>query len=308
MDSARGSPAEGPATAKPTAAKSRPQRSPRPRSRSAKPAAKARPVVSARAASAPPSEPLAVGDWVPPPPSLGTMPPTGNPPSRVWQAIGFVAAAALVLAVGVVLLLRPVLSQDDDQTDPGKPAQAIPFEPPVAMPGNGSYVETIVLPSGDLQVTHWIRTRVPQFSIKLIAPELAGVDSGVVTAKNVTVAADGRVVPGADSVETVSQSYQFFGTKAIYVSYVLSGAMERSTSVEGRALARITALDLRYVSMGGVSQRSVQGAEVLNLACSARNAPDAVPEPCGEPGPDGWQVRLAGASRNDRVMAQLQLS
>jgi hypothetical protein len=246
-----------------------------------------------------------VGNWVLPQPTLRTAPPPVDP-SRRWAALGFVAAAALVLAIAVYVLLRPVLSQDDE-TGPGQDARTIPFEPPLALPVNGSYVETVVLPSGDLKVTHWIQTKVPQFNIRLMPPTLFGIDSGVVTATDVEVAADGRVVPGADSVDGASQSYQFFGTKSILVTYVLSGALERSPSVEGRALARVTALDLRYVSMGGESVRSVKGAEVLNLACSPSTAPNAVPEPCGKPDSDGWQVRLTGDNWNDHVMAQLNL-
>ena len=96
----------------------------------------------------------------------------------------------------------------------------------MALPANGSYVETVVLPSGEMKVTHWIRTKVPESSIKLMAPVLAGIDSGVVTATEVQVVADGMVVPGADSVEGAGQTYQFVGTKSIYVTYVLSGALE----------------------------------------------------------------------------------
>ena len=68
-----------------------------------------------------------------------------------------------------------------------------------------------------------------------MAPVLVGINSGMVTATGVEVAADGRVVPGAESVGRVSQSYQFHGAESIYVTYVLSGALELSTSVEGRA-------------------------------------------------------------------------
>ena len=211
-------------------------------------------------------------------------------------------------AIGIVLMLRPLLSQNDESTDPGQPPRTIPFIPPVALPANGSYVETVVLPSGDLRVTHWIHTKLPKTSIKLVAPVLAGIDSGVVTATKVEVAADEMIVPGADSVDGVSEGYQFVAAKSIYVTYVLSGVLERSTSVASRALARVTALDLRYPSMSGTSLRSVQGAEVLNLACSPARTPDAVPEPCGKPDPDGWKVQLAGGNRNDHVMAQLQLS
>jgi hypothetical protein len=271
------------------------------------PAAKAAPLGSAGTASGPPPEPLPVGHWVSPPSALSATPPPDDPSSRSWQALGFVAAAVLVLAIAVFVLLRPVLAEDDE-SDPGEEARTLPFEPPIGLPVNGSYVETDVLPSGDLRVTHWIHTKVPQFSIKLMAPVLAGIDSGTVTATGVEVAADGRVVPGSSSVDGVSQSYPFHGAESIYVTYVLSGAMELSSSVEGRALARVTALDLEYLSMGGESVRSVQGAEVLNLACSPSGAPDASPKPCGKPDSDGWKVRLTGKKWNDHVMAQLNLT
>jgi hypothetical protein len=248
-----------------------------------------------------------VGNWVYPPSALETSPRSRYRSAGLWQALGFAVAAAIVAAIGIALMLRPMLNQKDPP-DLGKPLQPIPFNPPVALPANGSYVETVVLPTGDLKVTHWIHTKVPESSIKLMAPVLAGIDSGVVTATKVQVIADGMVVPGAESVDGVSQSYQFVETKSIYVTYVLSGALERSNSVTSRALARVTALDLRYPSMSGTSLRSVQGAEVLNLACSPPGAPEAAPEPCGKPDPDGWQVQLAGGNRNDHVMAQLQLS
>ena len=273
-----------------------------------KPAAQAAPVGAPDAASAPPTEPVPVGNWDYPPSAPKTSSPFRRPSARLWQALGFAAVAAIVAAVGIVLMLRPLMSQNDEPTDPGQPSRTIPFIPPVALPANASYVETVVLPSGDLKVTHWIRTKLPKTSIKLIAPVLAGIDSGVVTATKVEVAADEMIVPGADAVDGVSQGFQFVGAKSIYVTYVLSGALERSTSVASRALARVTALDLTYPSMSGTSLRSVQGVEVLNLACSPAGTPDAVPEPCGKPDPDGWQVQLAGGNRNDHVMAQLQLS
>jgi hypothetical protein len=268
-----------------------------------KPAAEAAPWVAAGAASPPPTEPVPVGNWVYPPPPVKTSR-SRNPSARLWQALAVAAVAAIVAAYGIVLMLRPMLSQNDDPTDLGNPLQTIPFNPPVAVPANASYVETVVLPSGDLKVTHWIRTKDPESSIKLMAPVLAGTDSGVVTATGVEVVADGMDVLGADSIEGAGQTYKFVGAKSIYVTYVLSGALEISPSLASRALARVTALDLRYPSMSGTSLRSVRGAEVLNLACSPSGTPDAVPEPCGKPHPDGWQVQLAGGNRNDHVMAQ----
>jgi hypothetical protein len=216
-------------------------------------------------------------------------------------------ATGLVLVLGLIILLRPLLGQQDASTDWPRDSAALAFDPPLVLPANGSYVETTVLPSGDLRVAHWIRSKTALFSITLTAPPLAGRDSGKVEATGVVVAADGRVVDGADSVDTMSQSYQFYGSKSIYVTYLLAGVVERSPSEAGRALARVTALDVSYLSVEGTSMRRVEGATVLSMACSPAAEPDALPEPCGAPEDAGWQVELSGEDRNDRVMAQLDL-
>jgi hypothetical protein len=127
-------------------------------------------------------------------------------------------------------------------------------------------------------------------------------------ATGVEVAADGRVVTGADSVGTEGRRYQVFGATAVYVTYTLTGALETSTSADGRALARVTSLDVSYASAGGTSTRSIEAADILGMACSPVADPDATPAPCGSPEQGRWQVELSGPHRDDRVMAQLNLS
>lgn len=229
---------------------------------------------------------------------------TRSPWAQLRQALGFVVAGGLLI-LAFVVMLRPVIGQyDAPLTGPEET-----FAPPVAVPADGSYVETVVLNlSGDLQVTHWIRSTVPLLSITLTMPELRGLQAGHAVATEVQVAADGQVVAGADTVDNVNQSYEFSPARAVYVAYVLTGVVERSTSVDGRALARITSLDVSYASDDGTSTRSIEGVDVLALACSPATDPFAAPEPCGSPKHGRWQVELSGEDRDDRVMAQLDFS
>jgi hypothetical protein len=236
----------------------------------------------------------------------------GQPVPRVsaWATSGQVLAylvAVGLLVVGFVDLSHPVLGQDDAPTAGLEEMTPLAFYPPVPLSADSSYVETVVLPSGDLRVTHWIYSKLQQSSITLAVPELDGLQPAHVLAGGVELAADGRVVPGAGSVDAVSQSYQVFGASSFYVTYVLAGAVERTGSVEGRALAPVISLDVSYASEGGTSTRVIEGADILALACSPVADPDATPVPCGSPEQGRWQVELSGEDRDDRVMAQLDL-
>jgi len=215
--------------------------------------------------------------------------------------------AGLLLAAGIVVLVRPMLATDDvpETTPDDGPVEV--FAPPVALGPNASYVETRVLPSGELRVRHWIRSTVALFSLTLTSPVLDGLPSEEVVAKEVEVRADGRMVEGARSVRGRSQNYQFFGARSIEVSYLLIGAVDRSSSERPTVQARVTALDLGYVSLGGRSTRVVEGAEVVGLTCSSTTG-SGPPVPCGSPDADGhWQVVLRGDHRRDRVGAELDV-
>ena len=92
----------------------------------------------------------------------------------------------------------------------------------------------------------------------------------------------------------------------MFVRYRLDGAVERSGSVAGRALARLVAVDVDLSRPLRATTYAVSGGEVLNLACSPPRV-GAVPYPCGSPAGAGWQVRLEQADRNAVVTAQLDL-
>ena len=78
-------------------------------------------------------------------------------------------------------------------------------------------------------------------------------------------------------------SYPFAGSTDVFVSYRLEGAVERSGSVPGRALATVTAVDVDLNPPLVATTYAVSGGDVLDLACSA-------PVSRGGPGP----LRRAG--------------
>ena len=115
----------------------------------------------------------------------------------------------------------------------------------------------------------------------------------------------GRRSPGPASIDARPHTYVLAGGSEIFVTYRLAGVVERSPSVDGRALVRVASLDLAVEDVRTRTQ-AVDGVEILSLACTA-DSERAVPEPCGETVGDRWEVRLTGPDLNDRVMAQVDL-
>ena len=159
---------------------------------------------------------------------------------------------------------------------------------------------TEVLPGGDLEVTHWIHAEDPIDELGLTLPELDGAE---VSATDVEVTADGRAASGPATVAPSGATYAFADATRIQVRYRMSGAVELSSSADGRGLATTTSLDVTATQARDV--RVVRSQEVLSLACAE---PEEQPLPCGKSeGDDQWRVELAGtdvgeprAGRGDR--------
>ena len=177
---------------------------------------------------------------------------------------------------------------------------------PLHLAPRSALVQARVTASGEVVVRQWIRSASTLFGIGLLPlPATAG--SSPVQVRDVQVFANGGSALGAERVENEREYYPFHaGTKDVFVTYRLLGAVERSGSVAGRALATITALDVDVNPPLVATTYAVSGGEVLNLACSAPQD-GAVPVPCGEPNDSGWQVLLDKAGRHDVVTAQLDL-
>ena len=194
------------------------------------------------------------------------------------------------------------------------PASDHPFAVPVDLKPGTAYVRTRVLPSGDLVVTHWIRTRTLVGSVTVRAPRTLMLDPDSVSVTHVVVAANDASYPEHPSsqIGTRAWTFQFPEARTIYLRYRLSGVVEAG-GPGGRALARITSLYVVPGSRPVPVTQVVVGARVLALACTSGSAR----RPGGPLRLDAggtWTVRPQGtqnaqaARQPTRVMAQVDLS
>jgi hypothetical protein len=253
-------------------------------------------------AEAPPATTNAADPAPLPAPGSATLPAREDP----WWMRQFVWVSALVAAAFVVAGLD-VLGMGHATDDPARLLTSRVYASPVTLQPGTSYVRSRVLPSGDLVVTHWIRTRGPVDSLQVETPATRGLTPGSVTVSHLVLAADGRADPAASSgSRSGTQTLRFPFAHTIYLQYRLSGVVQ-ATGPGRRALARLTALD---VVAGGNAVRTTQivlGAKVLALACTSGPS-DALPVPCGAQDAKSWSVRLAPGRQPTRVMAQVELS
>jgi hypothetical protein len=228
-------------------------------------------------------------------------------PTPDWRRRRAVLAVLVVVSLLIVtaLVLWAVRPEADDESQ-AVLSGARPTESPVPLADGEAYVRTEVLPSDDLLVTHWIQSAGFVFSVKLGAPLAAGTED--VTAEQVRVTANGQDAPGPTQIHSgMASRYAFVGATSLEIQYRLTDVVQRSSSAPGRALARMTALDVTYEPSPHQVTRTVIAPEVLSLACSSpvRSAPL---KPCGVRISGGeWTVELFGPAADDRVIAQLTL-
>ncbi len=239
-------------------------------------------------------------------------PPTSSARARTGRRRRRVAVDALVCVALLVVAARAYSMQG--VPDPaGPPPQAVvarvAFSPPVPVPAPGELVRTRVLPSGDLRVDHWIRSRTPITTLTATVPRVAGLAETGPVARAVRLDADGVRVSGPGEIGSRATSFRFPGhVRRVHVSYLLSGVTAISGSVSGRALARVTALDLFYAADERPKEVLVVGGDVRSLACTATTSTAAVPLACGTQEPGDWRVLLDPARRHQTVMAQVDLT
>lgn len=221
------------------------------------------------------------------------------------------AAGAVSLGCGLAAVLTVLVSLGQWWVEPAPRASlagvtSAAAEPPEPVTDGETYVQTRVLRSGELVVTQWIESSRLLFGVTLDLPRVAGME--VLTAEQVEVVANGRNAVGPERISSGQQfTYAFLGTSSVRIRYRLTGAVELSPSVPGRALARLTALDVTYEPASAQATRTVNAPEVLSLACSAP-AQALETRPCGDRVSKGeWTVNLSGQQVDDRVMAQLTL-
>lgn len=224
-------------------------------------------------------------------------------PDSVVVGVGIALAAVLVAAGVNVILLLSDRAPEGGLADPSSLRTAEgPGVAPLA--ADESYVETVVQPDGEVVVHQWIQAGEPLRRLRLALPAVRGAEE--LSAARIEVVADGVVVDGPDRITGGAATFVFAGTTDVQVSYRLNGAVERSDSAEGRALALATSLDVTYEPQPRHETRVVRAPEVLALACSP--SPEESFVPCGQAyGDDQWRIELTGPRIDDRVVAQLTL-
>jgi hypothetical protein len=215
-------------------------------------------------------------------------------------------AAVVATAITTVAAIRALESLDRRGDQVAERTRAQVYTPPQPLAAGSEYVETRVLPSGDLRVTHWIHVKGALFTLSVSRPQVSGLPP--LTIKDLTVVGNRTAVaPGSAPVGDRPGVFYLNGARHAYVSYVLAGSVERDPAPRGRALAPITSLLVTGNKALSSATYAVIAPQVLNLACSAAS-PVALPQPCGAPDGRGWRVTLSGSDVDDRVMAQLDLS
>lgn len=291
---ARRTPPAGPSVAPPPEQPSE-QPSEQPPAPTPDPTLEAAPATTPASAAAPaPVTRSAPAPTTPEPAPATPAPPTESAPRRsgpqTRRTLALVAAA-LAGVIGGGVLAWQVVGQDEATRTP---TASLPIDGwPIA---GESRTVSEVLTGGDLEVTHWIHADDPLSELRLSLPQLDGQE---VSATEVEVTADGRPGSGPEAVEPRGASYTFTDATRIQVRYRMSGAVQLSSSADGRGLATTTSLDVTATQARDV--RVVRSQEVLSLACAE---PGEQPVPCGESGGDDeWRVELDGTDPGDRVLA-----
>ncbi len=218
--------------------------------------------------------------------------------------VGLGVAVLLLEGVAIVRSLGP-----DDSDGRSADRRVSPLVAPAALPATGVLVLSEVQPDGSIEVDQWIRSSDDIDELTVAAPATSGGDDALRVSDASLVAADGTVL--ADDLTAAARPRVIrlaAPTTLVRASYVLSGAVDRSGTVDGRLRTFAASLDLDSSALTGPTVLFVSaasGGEVGNLACANSRSQVALLRPCGAPDGSGWRVRLPSGSRGDRVTAQV---
>jgi hypothetical protein len=208
----------------------------------------------------------------------------------------------LVLMTAAVLWLvtrEDAPPEGEPESDRADVVTRVP-EAPIPLPGDAAYIQLSVLPGDVLAVQQWLNDSSGFFRLSVAAPDRQ------MRAESFQVYADGILVEQRATVDRRTSHVDLGGATAVYLRYQLSGALERTRPPPGRALARVTSLDLSYDAQPGPTTIAFRGAEVLTLACQTTGS-SAPPEPCGVADGETWRVQPPPGQVDYQVMAQLDL-
>ena len=220
-----------------------------------------------------------------------------------WRP-ALLAVLGLAVLVAGALLVRSLVAVGEEEPAARSTTTPEAAGAPRALAQGESYVESEVLADGDVMVHQWINADRPLQRIRLVLPDVPSQEP--LSALDVRVSAGGTVVDGPRRIAGDGATFTFFPTSDVQVQYTLRGAVDRSASTPGRALAVATTLDLEYAPRSGSETRVVRSPGVVRtLACAS--SPEESPSPCGVADGRQWQVDLDGERVTDRVVAQVDV-
>lgn len=228
---------------------------------------------------------------------------------------GLKALAAVAVVVALVVLGARALNRNDDgqpagSTTPRSRGTVPPM--PTDAPPDGMYVVSNVTSNGDVDVETWLRAAQPISQLKMTTSDPDLLPGSVESLDLIVRTMDGTLVAHRDSVGTNHQTIRLREPATdLYFSYTVDGGIDEATStVPGRRLARVLAMDVDYegASSGLVRRLVTTTGTVLNVAClRPRSGFQATPRACGKAAGDGdWLVDLRGPDIGDRLLAQVE--
>jgi hypothetical protein len=239
----------------------------------------------------------------PPLPPVPPRPPVQQNSTRLIAVTTVVSwLAALVLMTVTVLWLvtrEGPPPAEEPRADRADGVTRVP-EAPVPLRGDAAYTQISVLPGDVLAVKQWLTDSSGFSHLSVVAP------GGEVRGESFQAYADGLLVGQRATVDGRVSDVDLGGATAVYLRYTLLGALEHTRPPPGRALARVTSLDLSFDAGPGPTTIAFRGAKVLTLACQSTRTTEP-PVPCGVAEGERWRVEPPPGQVDYRVMAQLDL-
>lgn len=247
-----------------------------------------------------------------PPPSPSPTGDTSRPSRRVLAGV----AVGAVLAVTVAAVFLGGTGDDSSDDAASAPSPVTPtdvtapvsqqFQPPMDLTSDTEYIETEVVDSDTLLVTHWIRSSTPMDELSVTVPAVPELEGKFVEVTDLVVAADGVQVDPPESLASGASWDGLSAARDLYVQYELFGTLQRNGSTPGRALATVTSLDVGVASDVVSRTQTFPGPQALALACLAPGT-RPLPRPCGGVEEGTWTVVLEESTLQDTVIVQLDL-
>lgn len=216
----------------------------------------------------------------------------------------------LVLLLFVVGVVAVNVSRSSDEGGGVTARRDVP-PPPDAMPSPGTWVDSTVRADGKVTVQQWIRSPAPVSRLQLTTADPDAFPGTVESSRVIISGFDGARLAVRDTIGTRTLNVRLRQPATdMYLTYTITGdtLSSEASTVAGRSVARVTAMDVVLEGEQGATVRVLHGpGTVLTAGClDPAEGYESPPRACGGATDDGgWRIELRGANRHDRVLAQL---